>query len=252
MALSTIGTDPDYASLLGGRHDPRLLMAQKLMDVGAMPTNNSTQSSFWANLLNQGARGALGGYLYQGVQADREKEATAQATEAAEFNRTLAAGPPGSAPVKDGGGGGTAPAPRADAGRGGTSGGSAGGDLVAAVHHLESRGRTAPGIYGDGGAAAGPMQVHAGALADVNRAQGTNYTHEQLAANPELGLKVGAAYLAQLRQQFGRDDYALGAYNAGPGAMRAAIASGKGIDGLPARTQQYVSEGLSRMQGATG
>src|SRR3954467_740089 len=83
MALSTIGTDPDYASLLGGgNRDPRLLMAQKLMDVEKLPTNNSTQSSFWANLLNQGARGALGGYLYNEVKDERTKEATAQRTEA--------------------------------------------------------------------------------------------------------------------------------------------------------------------------
>jgi hypothetical protein len=38
MALSTLGTDPDYASLLGQRNrDPRLLMAQKLMDVEKLP-----------------------------------------------------------------------------------------------------------------------------------------------------------------------------------------------------------------------
>jgi hypothetical protein len=49
-------------------------MAQKLMDLGTMPTNNSTQSSFWANLLNQGARGALGGYLYgRGARATRRR-----------------------------------------------------------------------------------------------------------------------------------------------------------------------------------
>jgi hypothetical protein len=105
MPLSTLGTDPDYASLLGQRNDPRLLMAQKLMDVEKLPANNSTQGSFWANLLNQGARGALGGYLYHGVQADREKEAKAQEAEAAKFRTLIEAGPPGSAPVKDGSGG---------------------------------------------------------------------------------------------------------------------------------------------------
>jgi hypothetical protein len=127
MPLSTLGTDPDYASLLGQRNDPRLLMAQKLMDVEKLPANNSTQGSFWANLLNQGARGALGGYLYHGVQADREKEAKAQEAEAAKFRTLIEAGPPGSAPVKDGSGGtapaqpSSAPSPQGDPGDAGAS-----------------------------------------------------------------------------------------------------------------------------------
>jgi hypothetical protein len=247
--IGTLGTDPDYASLYGARHDPRLLMAQKLMDLGTAPTNNSTQSSFWANLLNQGARGALGGYLMDEVKSDAATEAAKQKTEAEDFFKRVGALPPlGASSPKDGSGG-TAPAapapgPRADAG-----GGGGGGDLAQAVLMNESGGRMTPGIYGDGGQAAGPMQVHPGALADVNRAQGTNYTHEQLAADPALGKKVGEAYLAQLRQQFGRDDYALGAYNAGPGTMRAAIANGQGIGGLPPGAQQYVAKALSRMQG---
>jgi hypothetical protein len=247
--IGTLGTDPDYASLYGARHDPRLLMAQKLMELDKAPTNNSTQSSFWANLLNQGARGALGGYLMNEVKGDAATEAAKQKTEAEDFFKRVGALPPLGAPSPKDGSGGTAPAapapgPRADAG-----GGGGGGDLAQAVLMNESGGRMTPGIYGDGGQAAGPMQVHPGALADVNRAQGTNYTHEQLAADPALGKKVGEAYLAQLRQQFGRDDYALGAYNAGPGTMRAAIANGAGIGGLPPATQQYVAKALSRMQG---
>jgi hypothetical protein len=228
-------------------------MAQKLMDVEKMPTNNSTQSSFWANLLNQGARGALGGYMYGDVQADREKERVRRRPRQRKFREKMERYGPlqGAAPRGRPRRRGRQHSVRRHCGRmqagAGTSEGS--GDLVAAVHHLESRGRMAPGIYGDGGQAAGPMQVHPGALADVNRAQGTNYTHEQLAADPELGRKVGVAYLTQLRQQFGRDDYALGAYNAGPGVMRAAIANGQGVAGLPPRTQQYVTEGLARMHG---
>jgi hypothetical protein len=256
MPLSTLGTDPDYGSLLGARQDPRLLMAQKLMDVQALPTNNSTQSSFWANLLNQGARGALGGYLYQGVQADREKEATAQATEAAEFNRRLAAGPPGSSSPKGGGDAApaapVAPAPQPQAslgGDGGTSEGSAGGgDLVAAVHANESGGRMAPGIMGDGGQAFGPMQVHAGALADVNKALGTNYTLQQLAAEPAIGRKVGAEYARQMQAMFPDPALALAAYQAGPGTVRQAVASGQGLAALTPHTQDYVRRGLAAMR----
>ncbi len=130
------------------------------------------------------------------------------------------------------------------------SGGSGG--LFGAIHYLESRGRTSAGIYGDGGEAAGPMQVHPGALADVNEKLGTNYTHTDLAANPRLGIMVGQTYAGMLRAQFGRDDYALGAYNAGPGKMQAAISSGRGVAGLPASTQQYVAEGMAQMANTPG
>src|SRR3954463_12002148 len=119
--LGTLGTDPDYASLLGFKGAQRLRMAQKLVEVDKPPTNNSSQSSFWANLLNQGARGALGGYMYGDVQADREKERKAQGIEAGAADTQLQdimkrlGGGTGTAPAPAPGTG-TAPAPRADAG----------------------------------------------------------------------------------------------------------------------------------------
>lgn len=128
--------------------------------------------------------------------------------------------------------------------------GAAAGNLVSVVHRLEGGGRMTAGIYGDGGKAAGPMQVHQGALNDVNKRLGANYTHAQLAAEPAVGKKVGETYLGMMREEFGRDDYALGAYNAGPGAMKAAIASGKGVAGLPESAQRYVANGM-RMLGGT-
>lgn len=245
MALSTLGTDPDYASLYGTQHDPRLLMAQKLMELDKPPTTNATQSSFWANLLNQGARGALGGYLYNDVKTDRETERQAQRLATEAFNKRA---DEILAPVKDTGT--DAPAQPTTPGGGDTGGG----DLTGAVHHLESRGRMEPGIFGDYDEnhrpmAFGPMQVHAGALAEANKAQGTNYTLQELADKPDIGRQVGETYLQQQFKKYGRADYALGAYNAGPGAMDAAIASGKGIAGLPPRTQQYVAEGLTHMRG---
>jgi hypothetical protein len=112
------------------------------------------------------------------------------------------------------------------------------------VHQLESSGSMKPGITGDGGAAAGPMQVHQGALTDVNRAQGTNYTLADLTNNPALGKQVGDAYLAQQQARFpGRPDLALAAFNAGPTATQAAVNSGAGVAGLPASTQAYVAKG---------
>lgn len=49
--------------------------------------------------------------------------------------------------------------------------------LLAAVMMTESGGRN---ITGDGGRAVGPLQVHACAVADVNRAFKTRYTHADM------------------------------------------------------------------------
>src|SRR3954463_13071517 len=104
--LGTLGTDPDYASLLGFKGAQRLRMAQKLVEVDKPPTNNSSQSSFWANLLNQGARGALGGYMYGDVRAEdaakakeQEKEAAAAGTQLQDIMKRLGGGGTGTAPA---------------------------------------------------------------------------------------------------------------------------------------------------------
>lgn len=114
------------------------------------------------------------------------------------------------------------------------------------IHMAEAGGSMAPGIYGDGGRAAGPMQVHPAALADVNRANGTNYTHQQLAAQPEVGKQVGDAYYQQMLQQFGDPAKAAAAYNAGPGRVAAAVAQyGDGwMQGIPDTTKAYVAKAM--------
>ena len=116
--------------------------------------------------------------------------------------------------------------------------------LAAAVHTLESGGSNAPGVVGDGGAAGGPMQVHAAALADVNKALGTNYTMDQVVNDPKIGELAGDTYLGLQQQRFpGRPDLALAAYNAGPTATQNAVDKGAGVAGLPPSTQAYVAKG---------
>lgn len=113
------------------------------------------------------------------------------------------------------------------------------------IHMAESGGSMQPGIYGDGGAAAGPMQVHQAALADVNQRLGTNYTHPQLAADPAVGKQVGDEYHKMLLEQFGGDEAkAAAAYNAGPGRVTAAVQA-YGPDwmkGIPQSAQAYVAK----------
>lgn len=113
--------------------------------------------------------------------------------------------------------------------------------LESGVWNNESSGRMAPGIVGDGGRAGGPMQVHPEALADVNKALGTNYSFNDMVQNPRIGKLVGDTYLGMMQKQFGDPALAAGAYNAGPGAMQHAIDSGQGIAGLPASAQAYVA-----------
>jgi soluble lytic murein transglycosylase-like protein len=76
--------------LLGGAYDPetgyrqqnpQLLMAQQLMKLEE-PKVNASQSSFWANLLNEGLRGGLAGYLTDKVSTDQAAARDRQKTEA--------------------------------------------------------------------------------------------------------------------------------------------------------------------------
>lgn len=117
------------------------------------------------------------------------------------------------------------------------------GDLSGTVHQLESGGSMAPGITGDGGQAAGPMQVHQAALDDVNKAYGTNYTFQQMRDDPNVGKAVGDRYLQMQVQRFG-PTMGLAAYNAGPGRVSQAVQSGQGMAGVPASTQGYVQRGM--------
>jgi len=129
------------------------------------------------------------------------------------------------------------------------------GSLYPAILRQESGGRMTPGIYGDGGRAAGPGQVHQAALADVNRAQGTNIQHADLANNPQLGAQVGETYFNQLLQQFGGDRAkAVAAYNAGPGRVAAAVQAygDQWQQGIPDATKGYVQRVIGEQGQASG
>lgn len=137
---------------------------------------------------------------------------------------------------------GAAPPPGGVVGSGGVAGGplaqNGGGiaPIAQAVHRNESGGSMAPGIWGDGGQAAGPMQVHQAALDDVNRANGTNYTLPQLSENPQIGKWVGDQYLQQQVSRFG-PRAGTAAYNAGPGSVQNAIRAGQ-----PLPAQGYLAK----------
>lgn len=221
--------DPQIAALA-----PRMQLAQAMIQNGtdASPTNKWGGISRLASALvgNYGLNQAYTGM--QNIAAQRQQDALS----AGAF---MNGAPPTPAPIA------TPPQPAAQPGVQ-----VAPNTLPGVMHQLESGGSMAPGITGDGGAAAGPAQVHQGALDDVNKAQGTNYTLAQLTSNPDLGVKVGDTYLAQQQSRFpGRPDLALAAYNAGPTATQNAVNSGAGVAGLPQSTQNYVAKGTAMLGG---
>lgn len=237
--------DPQIVAL-----QPRMQLAQSLMQQGTSDAPVYGRAGVLSHLANA----LLGGYLLndnmsklQGIQSQREQQATALADS---LNgsllppQTQAAAPSGSA----------APAPQASPAAAqpptpGTNLPTGNPAITNAIHQNESGGSMQPGITGDNGAAAGPMQVHQAALDDVNRATGNNYTLAQVQADPMLGLRVGQAYQHILEQRFpGRPDLVMAAYNAGPTATQTAVNSGAGISGLPSSTQAYVAKGEAALQ----
>jgi len=68
--------------------------------------------------------------------------------------------------------------------------------------------------------------------------------------SPDELARVGRDYLAAMQQRYGDDAKALAAYNAGPGAVDAALKQGGDwLSHLPAETQAYVAKGMQRMGG---
>lgn len=121
-----------------------------------------------------------------------------------------------------------------------------------AVHLNESGGRMAPGIIGDNGKSAGVMQVQQPVIDRVNQRLGTNYSFNDLVQNPAVGKLVGETHLAELLSKYHDPAYAMGAYNAGEGAMDRALRTGAGVSGLPHSTQGYIARGLRALQSMQG
>lgn len=225
------GQDPRLAKLYRQRR-----FAEQLAAISA---DASPVQSPWQGVARI-AQALIGNY--EMARADRDadligEEKQAEKAKMAQQYAALIGGPPT-----------LPPAAAAVAGQPAPAGGT-----VGSIHRVESGGSMQPGIYGDGGRSAGPMQVQEGALADVNRALGTNYTHGQLSADPELGKRVGEQYFEMLKARFGGDERkAAAAYNAGPGRVTAAIAAygDNWEQGLPAATRENYLPRVFGQQGA--
>lgn len=122
-------------------------------------------------------------------------------------------------------------------------------DLVDRVQHQESGGRQ----HGDdgkpltsGAGAVGIMQVMPKTAPEAARLAGLDFDREAYHHDPVYNKLLGTAYLSQMLRYYKGDvAKATAAYNAGPGAVDAAIAKARGtgwINHLPPETQDYVQK----------
>lgn len=129
---------------------------------------------------------------------------------------------------------------------------SGGGDVVSAMLPItmasESGGRDyAPGggVLTSPAGAQGRMQVMPGTQADP----GFGVTPARDGSMEEKA-RVGRDYLKAMVQRYGDPAKAWAAYNAGPGAVDAALAKGGNwLQSMPAETQAYVSKNMRQMGG---
>lgn len=78
--------------------------------------------------------------------------------------------------------------------------------------------------------ARGLMQVMLGTGRPIAKRQGVGDITASDLLNPDLNIKLGMNYLAQMLGQFGRIEYAAAGYNAGPGRARQWMAERGGLD----------------------
>jgi soluble lytic murein transglycosylase len=125
--------------------------------------------------------------------------------------------------------------------------------LVMAVIKCESGGR--PDAVSPAGAR-GLMQIMPGTAARVASRMGLPAPSNEDLFDPEINVRLGCRYLADLRREFGDDRLALAAYNAGPGNAKKWAARCPGKDGAAVvrreafpETRAYVDRVLKEWKG---
>ena len=109
--------------------------------------------------------------------------------------------------------------------------------------------------------AIGVAQVMPGTAPIAAKLAGIPYDEHRYRTDPQYNAALGKAYLKEMHRIFGDMELALGAYNAGPGAMQKAIARDRAAGGngafasvarfLPRETQDYVPS-IARRIGVSG
>lgn len=92
--------------------------------------------------------------------------------------------------------------------------------------------------------AIGIAQVMPGTAPEAARLAGLPWDANRYRTDPQYNAALGEAYFQKQLADFGREDHAVAAYNAGPGRVRAAIRRGgeNWLAHVPAETQAYVQK----------
>jgi soluble lytic murein transglycosylase-like protein len=90
--------------------------------------------------------------------------------------------------------------------------------VVMTLALMAQESRFDPRARGRGGAV-GIMQIRPSTGADVARRHGLAWQSERTLLDPVQNVRIGLAYLAELRRRFGTTDHAMAAYNIGPGNL---------------------------------
>ena len=97
----------------------------------------------------------------------------------------------------------------------------------------------------------GLMQIRPFVGADVARRHGIPWGGPATLVDPVLNVRIGIAYLAEMRRMYGKDELALAAYNMGPYRVKRILANGREpqsryaalvLDGYQALRQRFLSE----------
>ena len=99
-------------------------------------------------------------------------------------------------------------------------------ELVIAVVHIESRGIP---FALSGVGAMGLMQIIPATGEELAAQLGVQWTGARLLFEPQVNVRLGIAYLWQLRQRFGNWSTALAAYNWGPARISQRLRSGHAL-----------------------
>ncbi len=119
------------------------------------------------------------------------------------------------------------------------------GNMFAAIRGQESGGRQ---FAADGKpltsskGAVGVMQVMPSTAPEAARLAGVKWDEGRYRNDAAYNQQIGEAYFREMLRQFKDPEMAAAAYNAGPGAVRKAVAKGGNyLDHLPAETKNYVA-----------
>ncbi|MFK7898248.1 MAG: transglycosylase SLT domain-containing protein [Myxococcota bacterium] len=95
--------------------------------------------------------------------------------------------------------------------------------VTLALAIIKQESRFDPAARGPSGSI-GLMQLQPATAREIAERTGLVWTSQSVLRNPEVNVRLGIAYLVELRNRFKNTEHAVGAYNIGPAKMRRLLA----------------------------